>query len=461
MKNMTDNRPLDIQQREALIAAYKQHGCNVGKAAREVGVSRRTAYLWISRFEMQGESGLQPRSHARKTHPQKRKAIDALVGRVRAVKEGDPALTARGIAERLGQEDGIEVNKSTVHAVLQALGISGRAIPAKPVPLFLSPLARILDVNALWHDMQAGIVLDVSDRPVEAVKVLWGAVWSPIRRAGGKTAVDRILRDERIGRVVLRSGLQLGHSLMNTGDWGQAAIFFRLVKDWIVEHETFGDRYDAQDLPVSLRYDDMLIECWLYLAIVLRDTNRREAQTSLDTAIFRMNTAYKPIVPTDHRRARGELHRGRANLLLRLSGGRNASIGEDLRIGAECLGPTDDPGWHAALHLTHAQLCHTRGLSVRSSDPAESVRQREAMVAAIDPLPSPILRTKFFTDAARLKLEWGMTGDVNRDQVREAARQSIRYGYGGQAQSLLAIAEHGDWLSEPEIVALRAVAPTT
>lgn len=461
--------PLTSEQKQSLIASYHRHNRDVARAAAEVGVTMRTAYLWIGRFEEFGESGLAARSHARRGPYPARKASDAVAARVADLRRTGGALTVRRIAERLKAEGTTDIGKSSVAALLKKAGMNGRSDVAPPVrlpvPIFIPQGS--LDLDRLGHDIRRGIDMDVRDRPLEAIRVLGGVVWGSLPRGQG-SEIDRLLRDEQIGRLLLRSGLQLGHSLMNAGRWAQAAEYLRLVKDWVVEREAMQDRYDRHDMAVSLRRDDIVIECWEYLAIVLRETDRDAARASLDTAIARVQRPHRGLAPTDERRATGNLFRSRAKLRLRVSGGLDGGIEEDLQAGEGFLEETDDPGWHAGRHLTWAQLHHFRSRSMMPSDPSGARSQRDAMERAIarmlsvtETMDSPILRTKFYTDAVRLYVAHGMGAEVSQERTREAAAHCVRYGYAGQAHHLLNVSGIERWLPEELLSRLRPIARRT
>ena len=58
-----------VEQRLRFIAAMKAGGETVSELCRRFGVSRKTAYKWIERYEAEGIGGLTERSSRPKTSP--------------------------------------------------------------------------------------------------------------------------------------------------------------------------------------------------------------------------------------------------------------------------------------------------------------------------------------------------------------------------------------------------------
>jgi transposase InsO family protein len=60
--NSPKNAALTPRGRALLISRVRQHGWTISAAADAAGVSRRTAYKWLARFDVEGRAGLQDRS---------------------------------------------------------------------------------------------------------------------------------------------------------------------------------------------------------------------------------------------------------------------------------------------------------------------------------------------------------------------------------------------------------------
>jgi transposase len=77
---------LSPASRRLLVARVREEGWAVGRAAESLGVSERTAYKWLRRFEDEGANGLfdrssRPRDCPHRTPQKKEKRILRLRGR--------------------------------------------------------------------------------------------------------------------------------------------------------------------------------------------------------------------------------------------------------------------------------------------------------------------------------------------------------------------------------------------
>jgi transposase InsO family protein len=114
---------LSPASRRLLVARVREEGWAVGRAAESLGVSERTAYKWLRRFEDEGASGLfdrssRPRDCPHRTPQRKEKRILRLRGR-------------RLVAWQIAQQTGVP--RSTVSRVLERHGL-GRLENLEPKP---------------------------------------------------------------------------------------------------------------------------------------------------------------------------------------------------------------------------------------------------------------------------------------------------------------------------------------
>jgi len=148
------NAKLTPQMRALLVDRIRVQHWPVTRAAAAAGVSRRTAYKWLARYEYGGRLALEDRSsapsRARRTAPETEARIIAARYERR---------TAWAIAVQL------QVPRSTVAAVLARVGLNRltaltppvairryeRARPGELVHLDIKPLARILRVGHRIH----------------------------------------------------------------------------------------------------------------------------------------------------------------------------------------------------------------------------------------------------------------------------------------------------------------------
>jgi len=115
-----------MDRRRAFVLSCLASGSNVSELCRHYGISRKTGYKWLDRFESEGPAGLEDRSRAPHTHPR------ATSGEMR-----DLILEERGKSPGLGAGKILAVlserypdlpwpARSTVHEVLRRGGqVSG------------------------------------------------------------------------------------------------------------------------------------------------------------------------------------------------------------------------------------------------------------------------------------------------------------------------------------------------
>jgi transposase InsO family protein len=106
-----------MSQRAEFVQAAMQAHANMRALCREYGITARTGYKWIKRYQQQGEAGLYERSRRPKHSPQKSSPIleEAVLG----VRDAHPAWGGRKIRWQLGKE-GMPLipSASTITAIL-------------------------------------------------------------------------------------------------------------------------------------------------------------------------------------------------------------------------------------------------------------------------------------------------------------------------------------------------------
>jgi putative transposase len=136
-----------VNERIKMVGQYLSEGDSISELARWYGVSRKTVYKWVERYEQQGLAGLADLSRAPHHHAG---AIDpAMEERILAWKEAKPLWGAPKIhAKLLGLADC--PSESPVSNVLARHGLSRkqrRRQAATPSP---SPLGHCEAANQVW-----------------------------------------------------------------------------------------------------------------------------------------------------------------------------------------------------------------------------------------------------------------------------------------------------------------------
>jgi transposase-like protein len=448
-----NNTAITPEQRERLIAAYQRSG-NMTAAMREAGIkSPRTAYLWWHRYAESGAAALQPRSHAR--HIQQR-LPDAIVEHICQLRRQEPLWGRRRIAAALTQFYGLQVaSPASVEAVLRRASLWEPAPqPAAPQPAGIPFWKREgTDQDRLLEMVQQGIRLDVQGAARAATQVLYQEVWRPLE--DDPALWSRLLTVPQVGSWLLRSRLQLGHSLMNSGNWPLAARSLQETIAWMQEHP-IGSRQraweDGEPRWASLRRDDVWIECYQYLGIVLREEDLSTASAYLHTALMGIQRHHRAVVPGDESMI-GNLERDLAKLKLHLRRLPEEEVRQHLLHAQQSAESSSSPGMQAATHIAWARLHDRLVREAGEQDKGTRRQQRTQMEQAIERAlqlvereDTPILQTIFFVDAAQLFQVHGIPIDGQR--VQRAAQYCLTYGYGNQAKELLAVPGIRTWLSE-------------
>ena len=146
--------PMD--QRMRLVAAHQAGTMTMAEVCRQAGVSRKTGYKWVQRYQVGGVSGLSDRPRARQTQAHRTPA--AVVDQLLALKGRHPTwgpkklvASARAlVASGQAPDHGPIPAPSTVGALLQRHGlVRTRRRGRRPLPT--SPLLHLADgPNQVW-----------------------------------------------------------------------------------------------------------------------------------------------------------------------------------------------------------------------------------------------------------------------------------------------------------------------
>lgn len=450
-----DNQPITLQQKRTLIEVYKQTG-NMTRAMREAGIrSPRTAYLWWHRFCEAGEDALQPRSHARNTQ---KRLPNSIVEQICQLRHQEPHWGRRRIADELTRYYGQQVvSPASVEAVLRSAGLWEQIAEIAPRSAGIPPwLSGGIDYDCLLETVQMGIRLSMHSEAGKASQVLYQQVWAPLE--DDPRLCNRLLTTPVIGSWLLSSLLHLGHSLMNSGHWSQAAHYLHKAIDWMQEQESaIGTQWrpweDAANF-VNLRRDDIWLGCCQHLGLVLGKENVKEGFGYLQTALSGIQRSHHPVVPRD-RAMPGDLERDLANLKLKLPHFPEEEVRQHLIRAQQSAETFDYPGIQAFTYITWARLYDRLARKASEREKGTRRQQREHMQQALEQalqlvekeqVDRPMRQTMCFVDAAQLAHVHGMP--VDRQRLQRAAQYCLTYGYGHQAEKLLAMPDIHSWLPE-------------
>jgi transposase InsO family protein len=136
-----------MSQRLELIANYLSQDESIAELARQYGLSRKTVYKWVQRYEQQGVAGLQEQSRAPHHHPN---ALSAeMEQRIVEWKASKPLWGAPKIHAKLRPLADCP-SESTVSNVLARHGLSRKARPRRAATPSEGPLSHCEASNEVW-----------------------------------------------------------------------------------------------------------------------------------------------------------------------------------------------------------------------------------------------------------------------------------------------------------------------
>ena len=139
-----------VDERVLLIGEYMKGNQPLAELCHQFGVSRKTAYKWIARYNHDGPAGLEDRSRAPHNHPNRiaQVSIEALV-QARKAHQHWGARKILAWLERKHPEPDLPV-ASTVNAVFAKYGLTRTRQARRRTPPFTDPFADSDVPNRIW-----------------------------------------------------------------------------------------------------------------------------------------------------------------------------------------------------------------------------------------------------------------------------------------------------------------------
>ncbi|WP_222868019.1 helix-turn-helix domain-containing protein [Saccharophagus sp. K07] len=133
-----------------LIADWLRQESSISELARGYGLSRKTVYKWVTRYQDEGASGLQDRSRAPKHCPHA--VADEVADKILAAKRSHPSFGPKKVMDLLRRKQP-QVSwpaDSTAGDLLKAAGLVKNRRYKKPYPADPQPFELGDRNNALW-----------------------------------------------------------------------------------------------------------------------------------------------------------------------------------------------------------------------------------------------------------------------------------------------------------------------
>lgn len=139
-----------VDERVALVAEYMKGEEPMSELARRFGVSRKTAYKWVARYDEEGPGGLTDRSRAPITHPSR--VEPAVVEALIQARRSHPHWGARKLLAWLAaKQPRLELPvASTVSALFAKYKLSRARQARRRTPPYTDPFAEADEPNRIW-----------------------------------------------------------------------------------------------------------------------------------------------------------------------------------------------------------------------------------------------------------------------------------------------------------------------
>jgi putative transposase len=139
-----------VDERIVLVSEYLKGEKPMTELCREFGVSRKTGYKWLGRYQVEGAAGLDDRSRAPRSHPNRieQVVLEALVQARRA----HPHWGARKILAWLARKQpALKLPvPSTVSELFARYGLSRARQARRRTPPYTDPFANADAANRVW-----------------------------------------------------------------------------------------------------------------------------------------------------------------------------------------------------------------------------------------------------------------------------------------------------------------------
>jgi len=128
------NETCPMNERLKLIARLQEGEWSMTELCTQFGISRKTAYKWLDRYEAQGLDGLKDRSRAPHHHPNALgQGVEALIVKAR---ERHPAQSFPAV--------------STAGEILKRHALVAPRRPRRKSPPYAPPFLKCVGPNAVW-----------------------------------------------------------------------------------------------------------------------------------------------------------------------------------------------------------------------------------------------------------------------------------------------------------------------
>ena len=139
-----------VEERFRFIEDYKQNDVSVAELCRRYGVSRKTAYKWLERYEYDGLDGLRDQSRAPRNHPNQ--VLPELAEAILEMRRQYPLWGPEKLRARLARDvpEILWPAPSTIGELLKHRGMTIAPKHRRKAGPSLNPLSHANKANRVW-----------------------------------------------------------------------------------------------------------------------------------------------------------------------------------------------------------------------------------------------------------------------------------------------------------------------
>ena len=139
-----------VDERTRFVLEYESGSFTMAELCRIYGIARKTGYLWIERYEVEGLAGLQDRRYGAGHHPNQTKS--GIEEQIVQLKQAHPSwgakkLRARLLATKKGAHWPVV---STFGEILRREGLSAPHQKRLKTPVYGKPFEKVEEANQTW-----------------------------------------------------------------------------------------------------------------------------------------------------------------------------------------------------------------------------------------------------------------------------------------------------------------------
>ncbi len=139
-----------VDERTRFVLEYDSGSFTMAELCRIYGIARKTGYVWVERYEVEGLAGLKDRCNGAGNHPNQ--TDSGIEERIVQLKHAHPSWGAKKLrAHLLAKKKGVKWPVvSTFGEILRREGLSTPQRKRLRIPLYTKPFEKVEKANQIW-----------------------------------------------------------------------------------------------------------------------------------------------------------------------------------------------------------------------------------------------------------------------------------------------------------------------